>query len=238
MRVRHTPLHPRACAGALQVESPVFQELPRLPAPLGSFVHTSRLFRALPLADRASAVGLVGPLLQHDLNDDTYRWPASACTQWLPCIHARQRQQLTVRLAAVLLLTHCLQRTHALAAVFASLHHPPHAMRIYGNRQCDAMSAHELFASCGVTKRLYDEFLSPMLLVTLFAPPTQLSAAASLGACGGHVRCSCYSSCHPRHGCAHWHSLPLSCMRAAACLLTCMHRRRAVLLCPGSPSRL
>lgn len=43
------------------------------------------------------------------------------------------------------------------------------------------MSAYELFASSGVSKRLYDNFLSPMLLVTLFAPPTQLSAAAALG---------------------------------------------------------
>lgn len=43
------------------------------------------------------------------------------------------------------------------------------------------MSAYELFQSCGVSKRLYDTFLSPMLLVTLFAPPTQLSAAAALG---------------------------------------------------------
>jgi hypothetical protein len=43
------------------------------------------------------------------------------------------------------------------------------------------MSAYELFQSSGVSKRLYDTFLSPMLLVTLFAPPTQLSAAAALG---------------------------------------------------------
>lgn len=43
------------------------------------------------------------------------------------------------------------------------------------------MSAYELFASSGVSKRLYDSFLAPMLLVTLFAPPTQLSAAAALG---------------------------------------------------------
>eukprot|EP00879_Flechtneria_rotunda_P029856 GHRR01032317.1.p1 GENE.GHRR01032317.1~~GHRR01032317.1.p1 ORF type:complete len:385 (+),score=111.35 GHRR01032317.1:111-1157(+) len=44
------------------------------------------------------------------------------------------------------------------------------------------MSAYELFRSAGVTKQLYDKFLAPMLLVTLFAPPTELSAAAALGA--------------------------------------------------------
>lgn len=48
-------------------------------------------------------------------------------------------------------------------------------------REYDRMSAYELFQSSGVSKRLYDTFLSPMLLVTLFAPPTQLSAAAALG---------------------------------------------------------
>lgn len=43
------------------------------------------------------------------------------------------------------------------------------------------MSAYELFKSAGVSKQLYDKFLAPMLLVTLFAPPTELSAAAALG---------------------------------------------------------
>ena len=51
------------------------------------------------------------------------------------------------------------------------------------SREYDRMSAYELFASSGVTKKLYDSFLAPMLLVTLFAPPTQLSAAAALGEC-------------------------------------------------------
>ncbi|KAF8062940.1 hypothetical protein HT031_003779 [Scenedesmus sp. PABB004] len=105
----------------LEVESPIFQDLPRLPAPLGSFVHTAPLFTRLGLADRASAVGLVGPVLEHDLNDDTYS-------------------------------------------------------------RYDTLSAHDLFASAGVSRALYEQFLSPMLLVTLFAPPTELSAAAALGA--------------------------------------------------------
>lgn len=59
-----------------------------------------------------------------------------------------------------------------------------HAVLCCAFRDYDRMSAYELFASSGVSKRLYDTFLSPMLLVTLFAPPTQLSAAAALGEIG------------------------------------------------------
>jgi hypothetical protein len=44
------------------------------------------------------------------------------------------------------------------------------------------MSAYTLFKEAGVSARLYRAFLEPMLLVTLFAPPTELSAAAALGA--------------------------------------------------------
>jgi hypothetical protein len=70
------------------------------------------------------------------------------------------------------------------------------------------MSAYELFAGCGVTRRLYDAFLSPMLLVTLFAPPTQLSAAAALGACRARARGG-----------------PLACER---CLTSSAHAQRAL----------
>lgn len=56
-----------------QVESPVFQDLPRVPAPLGTFVHTAALFRNLPMADRASALPLLKPLLEHDLDETIYR---------------------------------------------------------------------------------------------------------------------------------------------------------------------
>ncbi|WIA19763.1 hypothetical protein OEZ85_005677 [Tetradesmus obliquus] len=105
----------------LQVESPIFQDLPRLPAPLGSFVHTAPLFRQLPLADRATAASLVKALLEHDLDGTLYN-------------------------------------------------------------SYDSQSAYELFSAAGVSKMLYEKFLAPMLLVTLFAPPTELSAAAALGA--------------------------------------------------------
>jgi hypothetical protein len=56
-----------------QVESPIFQDLPRVPAPLGTFVHTSALFRNLPLGDRASALPLLKPLLEHDVDEAIYR---------------------------------------------------------------------------------------------------------------------------------------------------------------------
>lgn len=46
----------------------------------------------------------------------------------------------------------------------------------------DAMTARELFRKAGVSAKLYSEFLQPILLVTLFAPGEQLSAAAALGA--------------------------------------------------------
>ena len=44
----------------------------------------------------------------------------------------------------------------------------------------DRMTAHELFVRCGVTKRLVDDFLKPTLLVGLFKPPEELSAAVMM----------------------------------------------------------
>eukprot|EP01026_Neomeris_dumetosa_P032811 TRINITY_DN2607_c0_g1_i1.p1 TRINITY_DN2607_c0_g1~~TRINITY_DN2607_c0_g1_i1.p1 ORF type:complete len:373 (-),score=56.80 TRINITY_DN2607_c0_g1_i1:222-1292(-) len=44
------------------------------------------------------------------------------------------------------------------------------------------MSAKELFRKAGVSQRLYDEFLLPLILVGLFAPPEQLSAASVIEA--------------------------------------------------------
>jgi uncharacterized protein with NAD-binding domain and iron-sulfur cluster len=116
------------CTSLVQVDSPIFQNLPRLPTPLGSFVHTAPLFRQLPLSDRATAAPLVKPLLEHDLDDALYK-------------------------------------------------------------EYDSQSAYELFRAAGVSKKLYEKFLAPMLLVTLFAPPTELSAAAALGKM--HDACAC-----------------------------------------------
>jgi len=48
-------------------------------------------------------------------------------------------------------------------------------------REYDKLSAHELFRRFGVSDRLYEEFLRPILLVGLFAPPEELSAAVTLG---------------------------------------------------------
>jgi hypothetical protein len=42
------------------------------------------------------------------------------------------------------------------------------------------MSARELFRSWGVSQRCYEEFLRPTLLVGLFAPPEDISAASML----------------------------------------------------------
>ncbi|CAM9460726.1 unnamed protein product, partial [Ectocarpus sp. 13 AM-2016] len=48
-------------------------------------------------------------------------------------------------------------------------------------REYDKMTARELFRRFGVSKRLYEEFLKPILLVGLFAPPEELSAGVVLG---------------------------------------------------------
>jgi uncharacterized protein with NAD-binding domain and iron-sulfur cluster len=44
----------------------------------------------------------------------------------------------------------------------------------------DKMTAYELFRRVGVTKRLVDDFLRPTLLVGLFKPPEELSAAVTM----------------------------------------------------------
>ena len=48
-------------------------------------------------------------------------------------------------------------------------------------KRYDNMTARELFKQYGVSKRLYKESFEPMLLVGLFAPGEQCSAAAALG---------------------------------------------------------
>lgn len=44
----------------------------------------------------------------------------------------------------------------------------------------DRMTAHELFLRCGLSRRLVDDFLKPTLLVGLFKPPEELSAAVTM----------------------------------------------------------
>ncbi|CAM9258546.1 unnamed protein product [Chrysoparadoxa australica] len=44
----------------------------------------------------------------------------------------------------------------------------------------DRMTAHELFIRMGVSKRLVDDFIKPTLLVGLFKPPEELSAAVAM----------------------------------------------------------
>ena len=44
----------------------------------------------------------------------------------------------------------------------------------------DQMTARELFNKTGISKNLYTEFLKPLLLVGLFAPPEEISAASMM----------------------------------------------------------
>lgn len=103
---------------ALEVESPIFQDLPRLPTPLGTFLYTQ--FQRLPLIDRLSALPLLYALVDFDNSDAAWR-------------------------------------------------------------RYDPVTARELFKDFGVSARLYRDSFEPMLLVGLFAPGEQCSAAAALG---------------------------------------------------------
>ncbi|MCX7592869.1 MAG: FAD-dependent oxidoreductase [Fischerella sp.] len=102
----------------LEVESPIFQDLPRLPTPLGTFLYTH--FQRLPLIDRLSALPLLYAVIDFDNSDAAWR-------------------------------------------------------------RYDFITARELFKDFGVSARLYSEAFEPMLLVGLFAPGEQCSAAATLG---------------------------------------------------------
>lgn len=98
--------------------SPIFQNLPRLPMPLGTFVYPQ--FPRIPLGDRLSAFKLLQAVLDFDNSDAAWK-------------------------------------------------------------RYDGMSARELFQRYGVSERLYTDAFEPMLLVGLFAPGEQCSAAAALG---------------------------------------------------------
>jgi uncharacterized protein with NAD-binding domain and iron-sulfur cluster len=102
----------------LEVESPIFQDLPRLPTPLGTFLYTQ--FKRLPLIDRLSALPLLYAVIDFDNSDQAWR-------------------------------------------------------------RYDPVTARELFKDFGVSARLYRDSFEPMLLVGLFAPGEQCSAAAALG---------------------------------------------------------
>lgn len=102
----------------LEVESPIFQQEPLLPTPLGTFLYTK--FKRLPLIDRLSALPLLYTLVDFDNSDQAWR-------------------------------------------------------------RYDKVTARELFKQFGVSARLYKDSFEPMLLVGLFAPGEQCSAAAALG---------------------------------------------------------
>ncbi|MBD2666905.1 hypothetical protein B6N60_01713 [Richelia sinica FACHB-800] len=102
----------------LEVESPIFQDLPQLPTPLGTFVYTK--FQRLPLIDRLSALPLLYAVVDFDNSEAVWH-------------------------------------------------------------KYDLMTARELFRNYGASTRLYKDAFEPMLLVGLFAPGEQCSAAATLG---------------------------------------------------------
>lgn len=102
----------------LEVESPLFQAMPYLPSPLGTFIYTQ--FQRLPLVDRLSALPLLYAVIDFDNSDEAWQ-------------------------------------------------------------RYDSITARELFKQYGVSARLYRESFEPMLLVGLFAPGEQCSAAAALG---------------------------------------------------------
>lgn len=102
----------------IEAISPIFQDLPRLPMPLGTFAYPQ--FPRLPLADRLSALPLIQAVLDFDNSDEAWK-------------------------------------------------------------RYDGMSARELFRQYNVSDRLYRDAFEPMLLVGLFAPSEQCSAAAALG---------------------------------------------------------
>jgi uncharacterized protein with NAD-binding domain and iron-sulfur cluster len=101
----------------LETISPIFQDMPRLPTPLGTFLYTQ--FQRLPLVDRLSALPLLYAVVDFDNSDQAWR-------------------------------------------------------------RYDSVTARELFKDFGVSERLYKESFEPMLLVGLFAPSEQCSAAADL----------------------------------------------------------
>ena len=55
----------------LEVVSPIFQDLPRLPTPLGTFLYTQ--FQRLPLVDRLSALPLLYSVVDFDNSDEAWR---------------------------------------------------------------------------------------------------------------------------------------------------------------------
>lgn len=124
--VRELGLHPftpftrssQYSPAGLEVESPIFQDLPRLPSPLGTFLYTQ--FQRLPLIDRLSALPLLYAMIDFDNSDAAWK-------------------------------------------------------------RYDPVTARELFKDFGVSARLYHDSFEPMLLVGLFAPGEQCSAAAALG---------------------------------------------------------
>lgn len=97
--------------------------------------------------------------------------------------------------------------------LFASLdfESTPEAYEAY-----DSMSALDMFRKYGVSKRMYEGFIKPTLLVALFAPPETLSAGATMG-CLYFYGAPPHSTCAGPHACEH-----------QACMHVCHHARRTL----------
>ena len=103
----------------LEATAPVFGNSLELPSPLGQVFASAKLFKRLPLKDRASMVGLLAAMIDYDRDEETLM-------------------------------------------------------------KYDRMSAHDLFIRFGLSRRLVDDFIRPTLLVGLFKPPEELSAAVTM----------------------------------------------------------
>lgn len=69
----------------------------------------------------------------------------------------------------------------------------------------DKMSARDMFRAYGVSRRMYEEFIKPTLLVGLFAPPEELSAGATMGMLYyyGAYRCCAWLAAELKDYCGH-----------------------------------
>jgi uncharacterized protein with NAD-binding domain and iron-sulfur cluster len=137
----------------LLTEGPVFQNYPRLPTMLAQAAITFPLFR--------TSLGPLDPILDgldklQGQTDPSNRENSS--NNRATVVNALDLGWMMSLLPAML-----------------SFDSDPETYEKY-----DEMSARELFRRAGVTKNLYENFLEPLLLVGLFAPASQLSAAAVL----------------------------------------------------------
>ena len=138
----------------LLTEGPVFQKQPRLPTMLGQAMYTFPLFKT----------SNAGP------------FDMKAVTQAVNRLQGKEEEaeDEAVSTSSQVNLFDLTSMMSLLPAMLA-FDSDEETYEMY-----DEMSARELFRRSGVTKPLYESFLKPLLLVGLFAPPSELSAASVL----------------------------------------------------------